>query len=49
MNSAGKLVIVGAGPSGLAAALEGTKYENEVLIFEVSRKTLENRIHCFME
>ena len=36
MNSAGKLVIVGAGPSGLAAALEGTKNANEVLIFESS-------------
>ena len=36
MNSAGKLVIVGAGPSGLAAALEATKNSNDVLVFESS-------------
>ena len=36
MNSAGKLVIVGAGPSGLAAALEATKNANDVLVFESS-------------
>ena len=36
MNSAGKLVIVGAGPSGLAAALQATKNANDVLVFESS-------------
>jgi len=36
MNNAGKIVIVGAGPSGLAAALEATKNANDVLVFESS-------------